>query len=368
MPSTPPRVISNSPPDDANLSPAESLEKVQKFLKEKNGQALSEWETRGLLTFLEKNVQSTSNVIGIAGVMLTYVLPDDNEKPEPFRFSSTPIRTPARGNSPVFVFGSQGASLGIDGEGTTPRKTLSKNPNGVYRWQGAGSARPRNRYQSPSFGTRSPPPTIKLSPKTDIKRRRVGEDTTDNSASQTVPFPAVSPQKPANVSTSTPAPSQTRPSIFPPANSTDAAPNGASSSKTNGTTAPRLRTSGLPTKPTAPSVPSPLRQTWGQSDSPPHTPASRPNSTPTKAANFMTELIKDVTPPKRPDVSNPYQTASPVKPPAKKPVVKKPRASAKSPAPPPALATTPEPSPQAIIEATLPKVHRYFYYVIIECL
>lgn len=46
-----------SPPDDTQLSPAESLEKVQKFLQEKNGQALSEWETRGLLTFLEKNVQ-----------------------------------------------------------------------------------------------------------------------------------------------------------------------------------------------------------------------------------------------------------------------------------------------------------------------
>ena len=74
MPSTPPRVMSNSPPDDTNLSPAESLEKVQKFLKEKNGQALSEWETRGLLTFLEKNVQSTSNVIDIAGVMFTYVI------------------------------------------------------------------------------------------------------------------------------------------------------------------------------------------------------------------------------------------------------------------------------------------------------
>ena len=56
--STPPRLVSNSPPLDANLSPAESLEKVQKFLQDKNGQALSEWETRGLLTFLEKSVQS----------------------------------------------------------------------------------------------------------------------------------------------------------------------------------------------------------------------------------------------------------------------------------------------------------------------
>lgn len=349
---------SNSPTNEMNLSPAESLEKVQNFLKEKNGQALSEWETRGLLTFLEKNVQSTF-ITFVAPINIhNNVPPDDNEKPEPFRFSS-PARTPARGNSPVFVFGTPGVSQATDGDGASPRKTLPKNPNGVYRWQGGGSARPRNRFQSPSFGTRTPPPTIKLSPaKTDTKRRRVGEDT-DISSPQRVPFPAVSPEKPVTASAHcpAPAPSQARPSIFPPANGTSAAQNsGASMSsapKTSGTTVPRLRTSGLPTKPTAPSVPSPLRQTWGQGDSPPHTPSSKPNGTPTKAANFMTELIKDVTPPKRPDVANPYQTASPVKPPTKKPVVKRSRASAK---PPPAPMKTPEPSPQAIIEATLPKV------------
>jgi hypothetical protein len=261
------------------------------------------------------------------------------------------------------VFGTPSGSPATNGDGSTPPKTLLKNPNGVYRWQGGGSARPRNRYQSPSFGTRSPPPTIKLSPaKTDTKRRRVGEDA-DKSSSQRVPFPAVSPQKPVTAHASTPAPPQAHPSIFPPANGTDAALNGAASSgpKTNGTAVPRLRTSGLPTKPTAPSVPSPLRQTWGQSDSPPQTPPSKPSSIPTKAANFMTELIKDVTPPQRPDVSNPYQTASPVKPPTKKPMVKRSRASATRPAPPPAPAKALEPSPQAIIEATLPKVHWHCY-------
>lgn len=73
----------------------------------------------------------------------------------------------------------------------------------------------------------------------------------------------------------------------------------------------------------------------------------------------MTELIKEVTPAKRPDLSNPYQTASPVKPPVKKPVIKRPRPSAKPPslaAPAPEPEKLPEPSPQAIIEATLPKV------------
>jgi hypothetical protein len=281
---------------------------------------------------------------------------DDNEKPGPFRFSSSPTRTPGRGNSPIFVFGTPGASPTTNGEAATPRRTLSKNPNGPYRWQGAGSAKPRNRYHSPSFGTRSAPPTIRLSTTAtiDTKRRRVGDDA-DSLCAPRVPFPIVSPQKPATVHSSTPPSSQTRPSIFPPASSTDTAPTSASSSvpQANGTTGLRLRTSGLPTRPTAPSVPSPLRQTWGQCDSPP---PPKPDYTPTKAANFMTELIKDVTPHKRPDVSNPYQTASPVKPPTRKPPVKRPRASVPAPAPRPPPVKAPEPSPQAIIEATLPKV------------
>lgn len=52
-------MASGSPPDDANLSHAESVEKVNKFLREKQGQPLSEWETRGIATLLERTVQST---------------------------------------------------------------------------------------------------------------------------------------------------------------------------------------------------------------------------------------------------------------------------------------------------------------------
>lgn len=70
----------------------------------------------------------------------------------------------------------------------------------------------------------------------------------------------------------------------------------------------------------------------------------------------MTELIKEVTPTKKPDVSNPYQTASPVKPPApvRKPVAKRVRHVAK-PAEKP-KEQGPEVSAQAVIEATVPKV------------
>jgi hypothetical protein len=67
----------------------------------------------------------------------------------------------------------------------------------------------------------------------------------------------------------------------------------------------------------------------------------------------MTELIKEITPPKKPDVSNPYQTACPVKPPIKK-SVRRPKATV--PAPAKNKEKEPDISPQAFIEVSLPKV------------
>jgi len=68
----------------------------------------------------------------------------------------------------------------------------------------------------------------------------------------------------------------------------------------------------------------------------------------------MAELIKEVTPPKKPDLSNPYQTASPVKPSLQKKPAKKRK---------PADGRSKEPekkevdlSHQTIIEATIPTV------------
>jgi hypothetical protein len=68
----------------------------------------------------------------------------------------------------------------------------------------------------------------------------------------------------------------------------------------------------------------------------------------------MAELIKEVTPPKKPDLSNPYQTASPVKPSLHKKPAKKRK---------PAEGRPKEPekkevdlSHQTIIEATIPTV------------
>ncbi|EGN96622.1 hypothetical protein SERLA73DRAFT_140274, partial [Serpula lacrymans var. lacrymans S7.3] len=130
--------------------------------------------------------------------------------------------------------------------------------------------------------------------------------------------------------------------------------NGPFPVSTNKLETPRLRTNGLPIKPTLPAVPSPLRQAWGQSDSPP---SNSPPRRPTKAANFMADLIKEVTPPKKADVSNPYQTASPVKPPPKKQTAKKLRStrSTEQKQTEKEKAKEPELSTQAIIEATVPK-------------
>jgi hypothetical protein len=101
-------------------------------------------------------------------------------------------------------------------------------------------------------------------------------------------------------------------------------------------------------KPTAPAVPSPLRQAWKQGDSPP-----QPPTRPTRAANYMTGLIKEVTPPRKPDVSNPYQTANPVKMPARKPATRRFRPPAENKE---KQQKEPEMTAQAIIEATVPKV------------
>jgi hypothetical protein len=149
----------------------------------------------------------------------------------------------------------------------SPSKKLARNPNGIYRWERGGSAkaaRQRNRFVTPASGV-SPSKTARPtteesadSPGQDNKRRKVAAS-----------FAGQCPRK-------------------------------------NGKTSPlppsRLR------KTTAPINPSPLRQAWSDVSS---TSSHEDNTTkPTKAA----ELIKETAAlPNKPDLSNPYQTASPVR-------------------------------------------------------
>ena len=236
----------------------------------------------------------------------------------------------------------------------------------MYRWEGAGSAkhvRPRNRYASPVFGA-SPSKQDRLAmqesigsqdtPLPDSKRRKVGDESSSSS---------VSTQRPSiSEPTARKVPFPSTASSTPGINGVVNRPNPVPSPS-------RLRT---PVKPTAPVVPSPLRQTWSETSSTSSQNEMRKSPSQTKTANFMAELIKETTPPKKPDLVNPYQVASPVGkvgPPRRS--TKRPRATGRPVVPTKAemeeekrkkeetKEKEKEYSPQAIIEATVPKVRLY---------
>ncbi|KAF7289518.1 E3 sumo-protein ligase 2-like protein [Mycena chlorophos] len=261
-------------------SPQKNLETVASFLEQRRGQTITPLEAEGLISLIHKSTPS--------------------EKPEPFRFSSSASlpSTPARGNSPVTPTNdlfTMGASSSTPATGS-PRKTLSKNPNGVYRWSGAGSARPsKNRYASPAFGTpsraSSPHLVFRDSPVADTSPKRRRLETPSPATPPPIPRSAAPAPSPNRVSSQVPLPTPAPP---------PATPNRA-----------------ITKVKSVPVVPSPLRQAWGSS------PASSASSngsspvtgTPTKAASLLSALIRDVDAeiPKRFDeVRNPYQAASPV--------------------------------------------------------
>ena len=76
--------------------------------------------------------------------MLITCTDEKDQERKPFRFSSS-VSTPVVAAPPAEP---------------RPPRMLTKNPNGPYRWNGAGSARPlsyqrkhQNRYYAPGFGT-----------------------------------------------------------------------------------------------------------------------------------------------------------------------------------------------------------------------
>lgn len=189
-------------------------------------------------------------------------------------------------------------------------------------------------------------------PLPDSKRRRVGDESSSSSVSTQRPSISEPPAR------KVPFPSRVSPT---------SGTNGIGNRPNPLPSPSRLRT---PVKLTAPVVPSPLRQTWSETSSTSSQNETRKTPPQTKTANFMAELIKETTPPKKPDLANPYQLASPVGkvgPPRRS--TKRPRATGR-----PAALTkaandeekgTKEPkekeemkeySPQSIIEATVPKV------------
>ncbi|KAF8637570.1 hypothetical protein AX17_002639 [Amanita inopinata Kibby_2008] len=369
---SPPRNQSTTPthaalqPEDSDDSPAKNLQIVTDFLAERGGKPMSSVEVEGLISLIQKSAPPEKNI--------------------PFRFSSSTSPTPGRGDSPLYS-DTLGAYPTQDGNTQGPRKMLTKNPNGIYRWRGGGSARParsRNRYASPAFGpSRMTPERLVLKeststgegPRTENKRRRVEETSSSSSLAPGKTLTAINGQAAVAMPTSESSAIRGTGYASTPNLSSAASrpPNGTSTRvKVNGvsTGPPALRLRPVMQKPTTPAVPSPLRQAWSESSSEASSPPAQTPAKPTKAANFMAELIKEVTPPKKPDVSNPYQTASPVRigPSVTKSRPKKPRATGR-PSQPTASATklaadiemkekdtgVEKLTPQAIIEATLPK-------------
>ncbi|KAJ7089720.1 hypothetical protein B0H15DRAFT_838953 [Mycena belliarum] len=350
-------------------SPQKNLETVVSFLDQRRGQTISPLEAEGLISLIHKST------------------PSEPEKPEPFRFSTSASlpSTPARGNSPAtpttafFTVGASASTSTLTNSGS-PRKTLSKNPNGVYRWSGGGSARPtKNRYASPAFGSptrassehlvfKDSPVQNDASP----KRRRV--DKTPESTPPPIPRSTAPDPSPTRIAAS---------KYFPfPVSTPTSSP--ASSPATAAATTPAPALAVTPARAalnlvkSLPVHPSPLRQAWGGSpassvSSTGSSPAHGPG-TPTKAATLLTAVIRDLDAemPKRPAaVRNPYQSASPVgvrvtnTHPAGR---KRARATGKPPAAEALQVKEQEEkeekkrkmndvvvSPQAIIEATLPK-------------
>ena len=340
------------PLPEPSASPLKNVDAVKTYLEQNGGRPLNQVEIAGLVSMLQDSIDNIDGARAFLCLTLLpmlkshFLLPPDDDQ-QPFRFSKSPSRaaSPAAGSFPAVS--SSTTLSNTTGTPKTPTRTLSKNPNGTYKWQGAGSAR-RNRYHSPAFGSPSSGNKIKLPPaetaKGDSKRRRVGQDA-ETSSPQRASVSRQSSAEPTVVGPSTASTSSAH-------NMNDTAAGPAQSKpQLNGINTSRLN------KGTAPAVSSPLRQAWGQDDLP--SPSSSPTSAsrPTRAAAFMTELIREATPPKKPDVANPYQTASPVKtvkPPAKKPI-RKPRAAAQRP-PADEEKKQSEMSMQAVIEATLPKV------------
>lgn len=296
-----------------------------------------------------KNVRLSSDEYQFWYKTHRFVANLETVEPEAFRFSSSPVKsvpsTPSRSPQPNYAAHrpaetptrkngfSASTSLPTftnnvaSPPGSTPRK-LVHNPNGEYRWMGAGSSR-----VSSTPGRRRTP--SRNAPQNDTtKRRRTGDDHEPNMPSSKTAPAALGGKSTAGPST----PSKVQP--LPRASI-------------------RLRT--------APVVPSPLRNVVNGA-SPPGSPPSTTNmgngSPPmrTHAATVLTEIIERVTPPPKPDIANPYQTASPVKPSAI-PKARKRVADRRAKEKQAALErekekekSEPMPSPQAIIEATVPKV------------
>lgn len=284
---------------------------------------------------------------------------EPEEKDAPFRFSTTSL-SPEPAQNVNFTPGSASNSV---------RKMLSKNPNGSYVLRGGGSARPRNRYHSPGFGPPQRMTTpIRINPEkppADGKRRRIGYDPDLRSASSNATTNGTPTTKSSPATNGTPTPAG------PTSPSPITGPSAAHAVPRAGAPPPSTPIRHRSVLPTTPVNPSPLRQAWGQSDSPPSRSSPPSAGKQTQSAAYLSQLIKDISPKKNLDIQNPYQAANvlPPRPATKKPQQRRRTQPVKAEAKPP----TEQPkskSPHAaepaitsidVIAATMPTVGSYIF-------
>ena len=126
LPPPPPRQAATSPTSSTFSDPADDdLAKVKTFLREKQGQPMSEIETEGIIAVLARNAPRMWPPDDLGSRLTRFVA-----KEAPFRFSTSPGSTPGRGNSP-FNFSTGSIPPGAKSRGT--RYDYANSPRTHFR-------------------------------------------------------------------------------------------------------------------------------------------------------------------------------------------------------------------------------------------
>ena len=295
-------------PPRAGYGPISARNKFAEALQKKVGSTLEQRDCNNLLELIEN---SQDGELGNDVVLYVYPLncvTIDTIEPEVFRFSSSPKPAPEP-QTQVSLTSPQAARRSTLPKLKNNVKMLPKNPNYETRWNGAGTSKiPRLPTPSASSDLGSKSPTKRRRVEQEADPDKMDEDKDDG--------PTVS--SPFSIPSMTTATQNTSKSTQPPSSSrshTSMAPSPHSSQ----IPVPRSRlTPSFAKYSTAPHAPSPLRAQV-LPDSPSSTKsdeqkASPKNSTTTSiTAAYLSDLVSKTVAPTKPDVSNPYQDASPVK-------------------------------------------------------
>lgn len=316
----------------------------------------------GLRTFIEQSIKGTDYCpfpmllpCDPATVSDTHPSPTfpegDNRSSIRIPPPEVPPRKDRSPSAPHFTMGSAttpGPSrTSATSSGTSGQKRLTQNLNGQYTWKGLGSTRgKKNRHQSSAFGpsNNAHGPRLSISPPSapplGSKRRRLATNIGSSSRVRLSSSGSSASTSTAAVASSLVTPSSSVLSSSTSAASTSSIASSAPSSSATKPRAPSLappahitppvyRIGISPNKPTTPVNPSPLRNSWNSTDSPPsprrpatnisrnHAPNPNPSSSNSSnpmeksySAEMMKDAIKDATEkvqPTKEDTINPWE-------------------------------------------------------------